>query len=325
MAVSQVELWGWFGLRLTGGPVSLTAVPDVGGRVMSLTLDDIEVCFSHPALHGQRLDLEAVTDVRAKKRELGWRHYGGYKTWLAPQARWTDALPFLDLDSGRYTAARKGTGVQLTSPRCRETGVQLTRTITVSPAGRITVDQAMTNRSIHEVTWGLWDVTQVGGPGKALLPVATGSRFDGGIKAYANEGRSPDVIDQYVTRDDGMAAVTCRQVEPFKYGTDSREGWILGLLDRTPDRWLAYLKLFEPVPGVTYPHESVVEVFDSGTLPYFELEVHSPMQRLAPGATYTARETWVLDWLPKTATLSTIREWIMRARQTSAGEMRRTP
>ena len=132
------------------------------------------------------------------------------------------------------------------------------------------------------------------------------------MKTYPDEGTSGETFERHVANQNGLAVIQCRETESFKYGTDSRAGWILGLLDRGPDQWLAYLKLFDAVPEGTYPHEAVVEVFDSDTHRYFELEVHSPLQHLAPGASYRFRETWILDWLPKPIDSSALREWVER-------------
>lgn len=164
--------------------------------------------------------------------------------------------------------------------------MQLTRAVSVSKSGRVEIENGMTNRSAEETRWGLWGVTQVHGPGMAVMPTDRESAFPGGVKVYASEGRSPEVMGQYVRLYDGLAMVTCQEVEQFKYGTDSTEGWILGLLDRGKDHWLAFMKTFSPTPRATYPHETTVEVFDYPGLPYFEMEVHSPMQTLAPGAAY---------------------------------------
>lgn len=314
MNVKEVDLWGWRGVGLTAEPLSLAIAPEAGGRIISLKLDGIEAFFTLPELRGRQFDVANADDVRARKRELGWLHYGGYKTWLAPQDRWTDGLPFLDLDSGSYDLTVEegpnGITIRVTSPVCRETGMQLSRTVSSFEGERVVVEQRITNRSGKEATWGLWDVTQVEGPGLAVLPVAQESRFPGGVKAYANEGRSPEVMSHLVRRGDGLVAVTCREVEPVKYGTDSMEGWILGLLDRGTDRWLALLKVFEPLPGETYPHDVTAEVYDSGAHPYFELEVHGPLKTLAPGRTYGYSETWFVGWLPKISDMRQVRGWV---------------
>ncbi len=314
MDVRNVEIWGWDGLSLASGRVSIAVAPKVGGRIVSLKLDEVETFFTLPQLRGRSFDVAAAKDVRGRKIELGWLHYGGYKTWLAPQDRWTDELPYLDLDSGSYRVdVAKGSeesSVRMTSPVCRETGMELMRTVSLSRDGSIAVQQTMRNRSSEDATWGLWDVTQVQGPGVALLPVAHRSRFTNGVKAYANEGRSVEMMHEYVNVSEGLASIKCHQAERFKYGTDSLEGWIGGLLDRSNERWLAYLKLFRPVANALYPHESVVEVYDCGTNPYFELEVHSPLQTLAPGESYSYSEDWRLEWFPKSADLNDVQKWV---------------
>ena len=330
MDIRKVDLWGWRGISLTTGQVSLVLTPEAGGRITSLKLDGVEAFFTLPELRGRHFKVAETADVRAKKRELGWLHYGGYKTWLAPQDRWTDGLPFLDLDSGSYDVAvherPKGAGVRMTSPVCRETGIQLVRTVSMSEGGHVVIDQAMINRSSAEVTWGLWDVTQVKGPGLALLPIAQGSRFEAGVKAYANEGRSLEAMNQYVRISGGLATVTCGEVETFKYGADSMEGWIVGLLDLSRDRWLAYLKIFEPIRAATYPHQVTVEVYDSGSYPYFELEVHSPLRGLKPGESYTYSEMWVLDWLPKSFDVERVGAWVEEMIRGNEHDLsRRTP
>src|SRR5262249_59132483 len=106
-----------------------------------------------------------VEDLSAKKREMGFPLWGGDKTWLAPQARWTEGVPFLDLDSGAYELAIEQAGpdvarARMTSRVCRETGVQITRTVTMK-AGETawTIDHCLTNGSAAEGEWGPLDVS----------------------------------------------------------------------------------------------------------------------------------------------------------------------
>ena len=75
--VERVDSWGWKGLSLGAGRVSLVVVPGAGGRIVSLKLDGVEALFSMRELRGRRIDLSRTVDVRRKKRELGWLHYGG--------------------------------------------------------------------------------------------------------------------------------------------------------------------------------------------------------------------------------------------------------
>jgi hypothetical protein len=93
-----------------------------------------DVAFTQPERHGQTENLTVPFDVHAKKRLLGFPLWGGDKTWLAPQSRWTEGVPFLDLDSGSYETVAEQDGsqrvtVRMISPICRETGMQITRTL----------------------------------------------------------------------------------------------------------------------------------------------------------------------------------------------------
>lgn len=66
----------------------------------------------------------------------GFPLWGGDKTWVAPQARWIDRVPFPDLDSGDCELELWPDGhhamARMTSPVCRETGMQVTRTLRIA-------------------------------------------------------------------------------------------------------------------------------------------------------------------------------------------------
>ncbi len=309
-AAFESTLHGWDCLRLRQGRTELALVPDVGGRVLSLVYDGEELFFSHPELRGRRLDVLADPDPGARKRGLGWLHWGGYKNWLAPQEAWSDALPFLDLDSGRYECTATDGAIEARSPVCRESGMRFLRRVRLLDESTVSVEQLLVNESDRPASWGLWDVTQMQGSGLAVLPIAPDSGFAGGVKAYPNEGRSPEILERMVARRDGAAWVRCRQAEPFKFGTDSTEGWIAALLDRGPDRWLGYAKSFAADTGGEYAHGSVVEVYDSGDLPYYEIECHSVRQRLAPGESLRLDEIWRLAWLDRSIDATDLRRWL---------------
>ena len=150
---------GWDGWWIRRPPLELGLVPQVGGRLMSMRWRGHELSFVHPDHAGRRVPVAGV-DPRARKRALGFVHWGGDKTWLAPQDEWTDELPFIDLDSGEYTIeiARRdpdGALVRLRSPVCRELGVRLSRTVRVPAGGdAFEVDHAIENVSAAPVARG---------------------------------------------------------------------------------------------------------------------------------------------------------------------------
>ena len=294
VTLSPGTVHGWDGWWIGRGSLELGLVPSVGGRIMSLRWRGHEVGFVHPDHAGRRVTL-GTGDPRARKRELGFIHWGGDKTWLAPQEAWTDAVPFLDLDSGAYTFEVEHerpdeVRVTMRSPRCRELGVHLARTITVrDDAGDVTVEHELENASTAPITRGLWDVHQVCGPGMAYVPRQAGSPFRDGMKAFPAEGDSEDARPDVVRLLDGIAAIDCRRPRWFKFGVDADEGWVLGVI-ATPGGLVGYRKEVPVVAGATYGHGCVVEVYNCPDHPYFELEAHGPVVTLAPGERTTLVE-----------------------------------
>src|SRR6266508_4383066 len=137
ISVERGRYKGWPSWHIKRDPLELVLVPEIGGRIMGLLWRGHDLFFTQPEREGQIPDLAPAGDVREAKRTLGFPLWGGDKTWLAPQGRWTDGAPFLDLDSGswalRVNRFEADLGVvEMTSPVCRETGVQITRTVTVA-------------------------------------------------------------------------------------------------------------------------------------------------------------------------------------------------
>jgi hypothetical protein len=279
---------GWQGWWIVRGPLELGLVPQIGGRVMSMRWRRHELSFVHPHHVGRTLDVSDVADMRRAKRDLGFIHWGGDKTWLAPQERWTEAVPFLDLDSGPYTLEVEHAGpdllrIAMRSAICRETGVRLMRTIVVrADDADVVVEHVLENASGTRVTWGPWDVQQLNAPGVAYVPRRARSAFRDGVKAYPAEGDSEAARAHVVRLLDGVAAIDCRRRGWFKFGSDATEGWVLGVVE-TPDGLVGVRKSVPIVADATYGHGCVGEVYNAPGYDYFELELHGPVVTLAPG------------------------------------------
>jgi hypothetical protein len=288
VSLARGAVHGWPGWWIRRGPLELGMVPEIGGRLMSLRWRAHELSFVHPAHAGRRVPVDTADDVAACKRAMGFVHWGGDKTWLAPQERWRDALPFLDLDSGAYSfdVERDDAAevrVVMRSPVCRETGARIVRAIVVcADVDDFTVTHVLENASGNRIAWGLWDVHQVGGPGIAYVPRRAGSPFRDGVKAYPAEGDSEGARADVVRIMDGVAAIDCRRQRWFKFGVDATEGWALGIVERA-GRLVGYVKEVPVAPGAVHAHDAVLEVYNSPTHPYFELEAHGPFDTLEPG------------------------------------------
>jgi hypothetical protein len=282
------------------GPLALVLVPQVGGRIMGMQWRGHELNFIHPDLAGRVEDVEAAPDAHARKRELGFLLWGGDKTWLAPQTRWNDRLPFLDLDSGPYELHVEHAGpetavVRMTSRPCRETGVQVERTVTVSArTSDWSVAHRIRNAGPAEVQWGIWDVSMVSKPGTVYLPRATESRFPDGVRTFLEEGESAEVRDRVVDELGTLAVIRCRESEAFKFGVDAREGWMLAVLEVSGLGLVGYRKQVPAYAGQEYGHGCIAEVYNSDLHPYFEMEMHSPVVSLKPDESFELVERQAL-------------------------------
>ncbi len=295
VTLTRQDYLGWRAWRIRRDPVELVLVPDVGGRCMQLTWRGRELFFTQPEYRGATVQLEG--DVHAQKRALGFRVWGGEKTWLAPQSRWTDGVPFLDLDSGPYTLdvladTSDVVSVRLTSPICRETGLQLVRTFTVrAQTAAFDVEHELVNPSPHPVDWGLWSVSQLLRAARVFLPRRPDSPNPDGVKTYPEEGQSTAARGEVVQLLGSLAAIDCRTPVEFKFGVDGPEGWLLAVWEGGAAERLGYLTRFPVVAGAPYAQGCPIEVYNSARYPYLEVEVHSPLLRVPPGGRGAFRET----------------------------------
>lgn len=304
------DVHGWDGVWLRRGPLALGLVPQVGGRIMSMRWREHELAFVHPAHRGAVVDVAGADDLAALRRRLGFVHWGGDKTWLAPQEGWREAIAFLDLDAGTWTAeAEDPATVTMTSPVCRDTGVRLRRTVALAAEeGRYRVVHGLENAGRTPVTWGLWDVQQLAAPGTAFLPRReTGSAFRDGVKAFAAEGDSEGLRASVVRPLGRVVALDCRTSRWWKYGTDADEGWVLAV-QHVGATAVAHVKAVVADPARRWGHGCAAEVFCAVTHPYFELEVHGPVTTLAPGErTMLVEERWLGEVSAMPASESAVR------------------
>ena len=284
---------GWSTCWLERGPLALALVPQVGGRIMGLQWFGQDLFFMNPNLEGRVEAIAAARDVRERKRELGFLLWGGDKTWLAPQNEWTDAVPFLDLDSGAYelTIDDANAAATMTSPVCRETGVQIERTITLGRRpGTWRVSHVLHNRGAAVVSWAPWIVAMILRPATVFFPTRAASRYPEGVRTFANEGDSSRVRDSVLSFLDDIAVFSCREPVKFKYGADGEVGSALAVIEAGRRGLVGLCKSVPTFHPDRYAHGCVAEVFNSSDFSYFEMELHGPVVRLSPGESSTLIE-----------------------------------
>lgn len=296
LSLRRGEITGWTSWNIRHGSLELALVPQVGGRVMGALWDGHNIFFVHPELEGQVPELPASSDVLQQKQARGFSLWGGDKTWLAPQERWNQGTPFLDLDSGPYdlevvTESSDQVVVSMTSRPCRETSAQITRTISVSenqPGWQVT--HRLVNTGSESIAWELWDVAMVLRPATVYLPRSAASEYPDGIKTYPAEGDSVAARNDVIQLLGGVAAVRCDESRAFKFGVDGGDAWILSVIRLADGRLLSYCKEMAAFPHRSYAHGCVAEVYNADGQPYFEMELHGPQIPLLPGESFEISE-----------------------------------
>ena len=273
---------------LSRGDLRLGLVPALGGRLLSLSYQGVELLWRNPALLDAALQpLDGRVPAPNSGRMGDWVNYGGDKTWPAPQGWEHDGQwpgpPDPVLDSGPYVTTVSGESVTMTSKPDRRTGLRLSRTFSLTPEGYELVLRAE-NAGDRTVRWALWNVTQLPG--------------DGTVTAGLAGRRAPVVpligeVPEYTV--DGHLTVPSLEVVG-KLGVPDSAGWV---------RWrrgdVALTLSFDVDRTAEYPDQgSPLEIWLEHPLPaplaelgdldppahITELEVLGPLTSLAPrGAT----------------------------------------
>lgn len=282
MQLQQSLFRGWSAWTLRQGALALQVVPGVGGRLMSIEHDGVELCFINPALEGRQAD-EAPDAWAQLCGDWTFPLWGGGKTWVAPEAHWPGGCPHRDLDSGAYQVLHTWqdaltVGIELQSPVCRQSGLQVRRRISMR-AGEAgwTVEHTLINTTEHTVNVGIWDVLMLRRPGHVAVEWAADV---GEFRAIDGQGRLDELTEQgLIATTVGHASVLCQQARQFKVGVAGTNGSLSVQLD-LPEGRVRYWRTSPVSTVLAYAHGHPVEVFNAPDLPYFEVESHSPLATL---------------------------------------------
>ncbi|MBF0619287.1 MAG: hypothetical protein HQL19_03875 [Candidatus Omnitrophica bacterium] len=284
----SANIYGWPGYTLKSADIELGLVPDLGGRILSLKFCGEELLFIHPDEPRVLPDLRSMNKNQAFKRDFGFHLWGGDKVWIAPEYAWRDGIPPLDLDAGRYAFKTLEDACVMTSPICRETGLQIVRYVRLEQNGDIQLVDEVHNLSDKPVLRGLWNVTQIKKPFDVYWDADIVN-----IRSYHLEDPTlPDlkIVPQELS---GWAHIPCRKDGYFKFGGNLRQGRIMAVRE-IKDDIIAFARTFEIDPGAAYAHRSMAEVFNHKILPYGEVEVHAPLTEIPPGECTRFVQSWRL-------------------------------
>ncbi|MBW7457260.1 DUF4380 domain-containing protein [Paenibacillus sepulcri] len=289
--VMERESMGFLSISIQTEHYDLAIVPGIGGRIMEFGSDGVNLLYQNGSLAGYRPRYEAenaeeMHELRERSPQL---LYGGEKTWLAPQSDWV-GVPYADLDHGEYSwevqRNEQAVRIVLTSPICRETQLQIIRTVTcVNGMPSIGIEQKLINHGTVPVTKGLWQVTMLNRSGIVDIP-------DGPLLG----SRQPlPLLDEHnaaaVHGTDGWRMVMDND-RLYKLGFMTDGGRAAARHQAANGKTYTLTKTYAVEPEQVYPHHTVVEVYNASDYPYYELEIHSPAYTLQPGES----ESFTINW-----------------------------
>lgn len=314
--IQPADFEGWKAQQISNRWVTLTIVPQLGGRVMQVTLGNHPYLFVNPQLKGKYFP----PSEGAEKGK--WFNYGGDKIWPLPEGsqdaqHWPGPISDV-LDDGNYDfkvlSPDAGCTVRLQGPADPRTGLQYSREISLrGDSPEITFHAVMKNATDHPIRWSMQSVTQydtasADSPNTynrdfwAFTPMNQNSAYDDGYRVRSGPSNDPAYSIQ-----NGLFALHWTYLEREVW-VDSPSGW-LAVVDGA-----AHYTMVErfPHPEAEYPGKATVIFYTNGPalefddqgmpfltpsnpaeLPYYmEAEVNSPMVLLKPGETYALDTKW---------------------------------
>lgn len=296
--IRQDTVAGWRGYRMEAGELTLGIVPQIGGRIMSLTHKGEELFFVQEQYRGQSIDLSKIQDLAKEKKRLGFRVWGGDKTWVSPEEEWLEKTPPLDLDSGAYSCEVKDKKIEMVSPVCRETGLRIIRQVELKDERTVILNQTLINESSQVQKRGIWNVTQLRRPWDVIWP-ATKDKVtpvhDEGLKENADY-KVTELFYSSALKE-GLTKIACDDRTHFKFRAFISRGAVIAL-KRSKKGLISFTRHFDINFDEDYPHnDTVVEVYNARDYEYLEIEVHGPLVELKPQGKVQHKQTWQIKRL----------------------------
>jgi len=282
--VSVENYLGWPNTyRLSNGLVEVRVVTDVGPRIMDL----------HTAGGANLLHLH---EPPGGTNEPTYKFRGGWRLWVAPERTATTYA----LDNEHCEVQRSADGIVVTAPPQPQAGIQKRVAIRLTPGvPRVSIESTIRNVTDHVLTYAAWSLPMLAPGGRAFVPLDVGppDAFEATRKlilwSYTRLADPRYQFGDRLLRIDHWrvaappAGQSGRRDDESKIGSDSAQGWVAYLLDRT-----LLVKRFPHPPGAYPDGGATIEVYSNHD--FLELEHLGPLTTIGPGEAITFPEEW---WL----------------------------
>jgi len=285
--IQEIPYAGWkHNLRIQGKTTELIITLDVGPRIIRYAFHDDKNVFCE------------FPEQRGGTGEKEWMIRGGHRLWTAPEGDHS-----YETDNGPVPWKKLGeASVELIQPASKAYGFQKTLRVELLDGEVVRLTHHLTNAGSKPLELSPWALSVMAPGGVALIPQP---KLDLHPSEFP-EGRAAKPEDFLPNRE--------LILWPFTNLTDGRYGYSDNFLRLTylpelpatklglklPTGWVAYqngdavfAKHFAYDPAQPYPDRgSNFEIFTNHQI--LELESLAPALPLAPGATATHVEHWVL-------------------------------
>jgi len=301
IAANNIEL-----LILENSHVSLAVSPQMGGRVLELSLNGKPNILSV----GDAVALNPEPEVTASADNIG---YLGHTVWLGPQSEWwkhqqvnstrRDAAaawppdPWL-VQSKNTVVGHSERLVEFAGVSSPVSGVQLNKRFSLDPLhpSRVKVAAEVINiRETENVSWDIWFNTRVNAATNVYVPVDGESSLR--KQTPFSDSASPLT---YAIKDNVFTLLT----PPPEAGKNERSGKFFiqpsqGWLAAFNDDQLLIIQFPLLDKSLIHPEQGHIELYmrytgDKPEQGLLELEVHAAYKTLQPGKRMVAEETWIL-------------------------------
>ena len=315
--IESTEFDGWQAEQLSNPWVTLTIVPQLGGRLMQIRFDGHPYLFINAKYKGQYI---SPSEAGTKGR---WINYGGDKLWPMPEGsqdenHWPG--PISDaLDDGAYaltvvSRAPRCT-VRLDGPSDAKTGLQYSREISLGgESPEVRFHAVMKNSSDHAIQWSVQTVTQYD-----TSASHDSGKYNHDFWAFAPANEHSAYLEGYHVRS-GLSDDPSYSIKNSLFvlhwlplenevWLDSTGGW-LAVVDGST-RYAMVERFRHDAAGqypdqatlIFYKNGSTLEVDDGGSPRispadpensprYMEAEINSPVVAMEPGKSYAMDTEW---------------------------------
>lgn len=290
---------------ISNGDVKAGILPDVGGRVVYLSLNGKEnLLASDSTLWNEpfaaRPEIASTTPFKA---------YNGHIVWLGPQSGWWTQQnedtakrnradvwppdPYL-IYSAYSILSQSDTSVVMQGPESKYSGVQLTKAITIDANGKVTFDVTAKNIRNEPVSWDLWLNTRLNGYATCFVPISDTAD----IREEATEDEKKvkpefSVNKGYFTIDP-TAPSEQKEMRVGKYFIHPGANYMAAFYNEQ----VLLFSFNLPAKEDVHPEQAAVEIYNITTHKagdaLLEMELHSPFKTLQPGEEISSGLTWQL-------------------------------